>query len=203
MALISNINWVTGEITVSRNDMTLIQASPEIRGLDTTAFFDELKAAEASVEGMPWPDTQRHNLPYTISGITYAESIEIIPPYFVTFEDGQYRVILSGSNNNIIDVATNNQVGILGNNSAGLVDQTLYTPISDAEKDDIVLRIFQRVMEGSETFEQAMRLIRAEAAGDIVVSGLEHRIKGADGVTDRIVANADETGRDVTSTDGT
>jgi len=76
-----SVDWITGVITVPRADMTLIQASPEVRELDTTAFFDELKLLEASAEGMPWPDTQRHNLSYTISGITYAESLEIIPPY--------------------------------------------------------------------------------------------------------------------------
>lgn len=199
MPQIQSINWITGEITISRTGMTLLQASPEIRQLDTATLFTELKDAEASAEGAPWPDTQRHNLAYTISGVTYVQSIEIIPPYFITFEDGQYRVILNGSNNNIIDVATNNQVGVLGNNSAGLID----VPINDADKDDIVSRVFARVIENSETFEEALRLIRAEAAGSITVVGTEHRIKSAAGTKDRIVANADETGRTVTATDGT
>jgi len=194
----TSVNWITGVITVPRTDMTLIQASPEVRELDTTAFFDELKLLEASEEGIPWPDTQRHNLSYTISGITYAESLEIIPPYSVTFEDGTYAVVLKGTNNNIIDVANTNQVRILGNNSAGLID----VPITQADKDAIVAQVFAQVMEGSETFAEAIKLIRAEAAGSITVVGTENRIKSADGNKDRIVANADETGRTVTSTDG-
>lgn len=197
MALVQSVNWVTGEITISRTDMPLIQASPEVRELDTVALFDELKLLEASEEGAPWPDTQRHNLQYVISGMTYAESVEIIPPYSITFEDGQYGVSLKGSNNNIIDVSNSNQVRILGNNSAGLID----VPITDADKTDIVNQVFTRVIENGETFEQALRLIRAEAAGSITVSGTENRVKSADGLKDRVVANADETGRTVTSTD--
>lgn len=194
-----SVNWITGVITVPRADMTLIQASPEVRELDTATFFDDLKLLEASAEGMPWPDTQRHNLPYTISGITYAESLEIIPPYSVTFEDGTYAVSLKGTNNNIIDVANTNQVRILSNNSAGLID----VPITQSDKDAIVAQVFAQIMEGSETFAQQIKLIRAEAAGSITVTGTENRIKSADGNKDRIVANADETGRTVTSTDGT
>ena len=132
----TTVNWITGEITIPRADMPIVQASPEVRSLDTTAFFDDLKDLEASAEGMPWPDTQRHNLSYTISGVQYAESLEIIAPYFVTFEDGQYRVSLSGTNNNIIDVATANQVGILGNNSAGLIFNAQQS-IGQADLDNI------------------------------------------------------------------
>lgn len=194
-----SVNWITGVITVPRADMTLIQASPEVRELDTTVFFDDLKALEASAEGMPWPDTQRHNLSYTISGITYAESLEIIPPYTVTFEDGQYAVSLKGTNNNIIDRANSNQVRILANNSAGLID----VPITQADKDAIVAQVFAQVMEGTETFAEAIRLIRAEAAGSIVRVGTLHQIKSASGSKDRITATADDTGRTVTATDGT
>lgn len=194
-----SVNWITGVITIPRADMPIIQASPEVRELDTAVFFDDLKDLEASVEGMPWPDTQRHNLPYTISGITYAESLEIIPPYSVTFEDGTYAVSLKGTNNNLIDVANTNQVRILANNSAGLID----VPVTQADKDAIVAQVFAQIMEGTETFAQQIKLIRAEAAGSIVRTGTLHQIKSADGGKDRITATADDTGRTVTDTDGT
>jgi hypothetical protein len=198
MALIQSIDWITGEITVSRNDMPLAQVSPEVRTLDTNAFFTELKDAEASLEGAPWPDTQTRTSTYTVGGVTYSASLQIIPPYFVTFEDGQYRVVLEGTNNNIIEVATANQVGILGNNSSGLVDPSF----TDNERQLIVQGVFDFDIENGETFQQQTRLIRAEAAGSIVKTGTEHRIKGNNGSTDRIVANADEDGRTVTSTNG-
>lgn len=197
MAIVDNVNWVTGEITIARAGMPIIQASPEIRELDSLLLFTELKDLEASVEGAPWPDTQQHNLSYTISGIIYADAIEIIPPYFVTFEDGMYRVQIKGSNNNLADVTTINNVGLLTANSAGLID----VPITELDKQDIIDRVFTRVIETGETFEQALRLIRADAAGSIVKTGTEHKLKSADGNKDRIIANADEDGRAVTSTD--
>lgn len=118
----TTVDWITGEISIPKADLLLIQAGPpEIRQLDTDAFRLELKDLEDDVAGgRPWTRTHNHNLPVTISGVTYARTFEIIAPYFVTFEDGQYRVSLVGSNNNIPDVATVNQVGLLSNNSAGL-----------------------------------------------------------------------------------
>ena len=115
-----SIDWLSGEISVPRADMPIIQASPEIRSLDTIEFFHDLKDLEASLYGAPWTDTQIHKSEVTISGIIYAASLEIIAPYFVTFEDGQYAVRLDGTNNNIVDVATSNQVRLISNNSSGL-----------------------------------------------------------------------------------
>ena len=117
-----SIDWITGEITVPKADTQLSQIGPpEIRTHDTDAFRLELKDLEDDAAGgRPWPRTHNHNLPVTIAGVTYARTLKIIAPYFVTYEDGQYRVSLTGSNNNIVDVATVNQVSIISNNSAGL-----------------------------------------------------------------------------------
>ena len=118
-----SVDPITGEIFVPRADMPVIQVSPEIRALDTAAFWVDLKDWEASVDGMPWPDTQSNNPSYSISGFTYVQGFLIIPPYFVTFEDGQYGVALQGTNNNILDVATQNQVRVAAQNSAGNISQ--------------------------------------------------------------------------------
>jgi hypothetical protein len=102
--------------------MTLVQLSPvEIRELDTDSFFLALKDLESSVEGMPWPNTQRNASPVLLGGITYARVLEIIDPYTITFEDGTYVVQLTGSNNNIIERTNPNQVSVQGNNAAGLI----------------------------------------------------------------------------------
>ena len=77
------------------------------------------------------------------------------------------------------------------------------TPLSDADKDDIINRLFLYILENGETYAEAIRLIRAEAAGDIEKIGDVHRIKSADGLRDRITATANAEGRDVTATDGT
>lgn len=117
-----SVNWITGEITVPKTDSTLVQASPEIRELDTNTLRLNLKALEDDADGMPWPDTHIHDTETTLSGIVYARKFQIIAPYFVTFEDGQYALNLVGSNNNLLDVATVNQVSIRPSNSAGLIN---------------------------------------------------------------------------------
>jgi hypothetical protein len=125
----ASVNWLTGEITVLKSDpaMTQTQATPtEIYELDTNALRLDLKSLEASVDGMPWPDTHIHATEVTLSGVTYVRFFEIIPPYFVTFEapvgmGDFYRVDLVGSNNNIADVMTINGVSLVSDNSAGLI----------------------------------------------------------------------------------
>lgn len=174
--------------------MPVIQVSPEIRQLDTAQFWLDLKDLEKSVDGIPWPDTQQNFPAYTISGFTYAQAFLIIPPYFVTFEDGQYGVALAGTNNNILDVATANQVRILSQNSGGLIEGS----ITIADLDNII-------MENGETLTEQLRLIRAAAAGKINQAGDgSYAIRDAADSKDRIVGDdAVNGGRDITSTDGT
>ena len=75
--------------------------------------------------------------------------------------------------------------------------------ITQQDKDDIVSQVFAEIMENGETFAEAMRLIRAEAAGKIIRSGATHRIRDAADSKDRIVATADENERTPTAIDGT
>lgn len=118
-----DIFWATTQrIFIPRADMPIVQASPEIRELDVDVFRLELKDLEASVEGMPWPDTHRHVTETTLSGFTYARLFEILAPYTVEFEDGQYSVRTVGANHNILDVKINNQVSLAVQNSAGLIN---------------------------------------------------------------------------------
>jgi hypothetical protein len=100
--------------------MILIQSTPEIRGLNLNDFRMSLKDLEDSEEGMPFPDTHRHNTEVSVGGITLARVIEIINGYTITFEDGQYAVNLSGANCNVADVVNVNQVSVRSANSAGL-----------------------------------------------------------------------------------
>ena len=116
-------NWITGVITVPRADMTLIQSVPtEIRQLNLNSFHQELRSIEDSADGRPWPKTHNHNTTVELGGVTYARVIEILDPYTVTFEDGQYAVNLSAANSNVGDKVNVNQVSIRSANSAGLVD---------------------------------------------------------------------------------
>ena len=135
MALV--IDWANKIINVPQADLTLIVGT--LYEHDTDVFRLELKALEASAEGMPFADTHRHNTEVIISQVVYARTVEIINGYTVTYEDGQYAVNLSGSNNNILDVLNRNQVSIASNNSAGLTSRA----IKPADLDSIAEQVWQ------------------------------------------------------------
>lgn len=116
------ITWPTSVINVPKNDLLLIQSSPtEIRQLDLNEFRLALKSLEDDPEGMTWLKTHNHNPPVSVGGVTLSRVIEILPPYTVTFEDGQYAVNLVGANSNVGDRVNVNQVSVRSANSAGLV----------------------------------------------------------------------------------
>jgi hypothetical protein len=132
-----SVDPITGEITIPKADLSLIQASPEIRGLDVDAFRLELKDWEASADGRPWPDTHVHNTQVLLAGTTFARTVEIIDPYFVTIEDGQYAVEASGANHNIADVLTVNQVSFRTFNSGGLIVNPVQSGLTAGESADL------------------------------------------------------------------
>ncbi len=139
-----SIDWGTKVITVHQTDLTLISGT--LYEMDTDQFRKDLKSLEDGEDGMPFPDTHKHNTEVTVAGVTYARFIEIINGYSITFEDGQYSVRLTGSNNNFFDVGNGilnqNQVQIITGNTAGLivagsgVTEQDKTDIADAVWDD-------------------------------------------------------------------
>jgi hypothetical protein len=116
------IDWKNRIIYIPKAYMSIVQTTPvEVRELNTNTFRLDLKSLEDSPEGMPYPDTHRHNAGVSVGGVELARVIEIINDYTITFEDGQYAVNLAQSNNNIADRVNVNQVSIRSANSAGLV----------------------------------------------------------------------------------
>lgn len=117
------VDPVTYVISIPKSSLTLVSGT--LYALDTNTFRLALKAWEASEEGVIHPKTHDHNTEVTVVGVTYARTIVILPPYSVEFEDDQYTVILTGSNNNIFDVANGilvqNQVQVIPTNAAGLI----------------------------------------------------------------------------------
>lgn len=113
-----SVNWSTKVITVPQADLTLVSGS--IYELDLGTFREALLEIEASEDGLTQPAIHRHNTTVTLSGVTYARTIEIINGFTITFEDGQYAVRLVGANSNVEDVTNVNQVSIRSSNSAGL-----------------------------------------------------------------------------------
>lgn len=116
-----SVDWPTGVITVPRADLAVVQLAPtEIRQLDLDAFRLDLKALEDDEAGIAYPATHAHTPPLTVGGVTLARAVELLPPYTVTFEDGQYAVNLVGANSNVADRVNVNQVSVRSANSAGL-----------------------------------------------------------------------------------
>jgi len=199
-----SIDYATKVITVEKTDMSLIQSSPEIRGLDVEALRISLMALHASEAGMPHLISYSHNTEVLLGGATYARIIEFVNGYTIEFEDAPYAVKLSGANTNVEDVMVVNNVSLRTANSAGLQTVAIGSGVTQQDKDDIENQIFSRVVEGTESFEVIMRLMRAALAGDIVVeTDGSYTIKSIDGLTDRIEGNsAANNGRDVTAVDG-
>lgn len=138
------INWLTKVITIPIIDLT--HDSGTLYLLNTNDLRKWLKDIEDSEEGIAYLDTHRHNTEVTVAGITYARTIEIINGYSITFEDGQYSVILSGSNNNVWDIANGilnqNQVQVIPTNSAGLQTVVSGSGVTEQDKTDIATAVW-------------------------------------------------------------
>jgi len=205
MAFVTSVDWpgVTKEIVISRASMPITQASPEIRRLDTDVLWDELKDLEKSADGILWPNIQRNNPAYTITGINFNQGWLIVPPYFLTFEDGQYRVALVNTNNNIIEIATQNQVGFVVNLSAGLQTVVSGSGVTQQDKDDIENQIFSRLIDSGWTFEMIMKQLQAEGCGDIEqMENGDYIVKNPAGTKDRMTGSkAPHGGRVITGWD--
>jgi len=119
-------------INVPQADLTLVSGT--LYTHDTDAFWDEMKAWEASEIGIVFEDMQSHNAAYTVFGITYAPKVEILNEtnssnvdlYQVCYiPDTAYSVRLEGSNNNIADIQNtilkNTTTQVIPGNAAGLI----------------------------------------------------------------------------------
>ena len=103
-----SINWGTKVISIPQNDLTFVETG--VYSLDLSDFKSWVQAEEASEAGIANERILKHNTEVTLSGVTFARTIEVINGYTVTFEDGQYAVNFEGANNNLADVCNVNQV---------------------------------------------------------------------------------------------
>jgi hypothetical protein len=140
------VDWVNKVVFIPEADLTPNGVDPisgrALYTLDTEAFRREVKALEASPSGLTYPDIIAHNTEVSVSGVTIARVIVIVNGYSVEFEDGTYAVTLTGSNNNIADVAVVNQVSIRPTNTAGLVSAGGAAAITEQDKDDIATKVW-------------------------------------------------------------
>lgn len=153
------IDWGTKIISVPKADLTFISGT--LYEHNTDAFWEELKTLEASEEGMPFPDTQDHNLEYTVVGVTYAQKVEIINGYKIEYENGYYSVRLAGSNNNLFDVEggilIQNNVQVIPCNSAGLIKENYTNFVT--KLDELLGLSFKFSYRHSRVYDSLDRLI--------------------------------------------
>jgi len=132
-----SVDPLTFVISVPTADLTLVQSSPSyIYELPLNDFRMWLKDWEDDGEiygGMTFLKTHDHNTEVSLGGLTFARVIEILDPYTITFEDGQYAVNLIDANSNVSDKINVNQVSVRSANSAGLVAATSTVTASDVD----------------------------------------------------------------------
>ena len=112
------VNPATYVIYIPQDFLT---PSGDLYQLDVNEFRLALKDIEDHPDFIPMPATHRHATQVVLSGVTYARSFEILYPYTVEFEDGNYTVRCTGANHNIADVKVINSVSLIIGNSAGLI----------------------------------------------------------------------------------
>lgn len=137
----TTIHWPTKVISILQADLTLVSGT--LYELDVNALRLELKDLEDSEAGMPYPTTHNHNTELTLSGVTYARSVEIINGYTLTFEDtgSPYTVRCVGANHNLADVTNyTSEVSLIVGNSAGLLTVSSGSGLSTPQ-DDRLARI--------------------------------------------------------------
>lgn len=116
-----SVNWSTRVISIPVDFLTPLGGV--FYELDVNALRLALKDIEDG-EGMPYPDTHRHNTEVTLGGATYARTFEIINGYTVDFDESvvnHYTVRCVGANHNLADVKVPDSVSLIVGNSAGLV----------------------------------------------------------------------------------
>ncbi len=150
-----SVAWgTTNIIFVPQSYLTFVSGT--FYTMNTDTFRKDLKDLEDGLlEGMIYPDTHKHNTEYEVAGTTYARSIEIIAPYSVEFEDGQYSVRLEGSNNNIFDVENGilvqNQVQVIPTNSAGLIKVETGSAVLPSDIEDIADAVWDEPLADHDT----------------------------------------------------
>ena len=118
------INYATNVITVPQSYCTSLGGGRY--ELDLDQFRLDLRELEADETGICFSSTHNHNTALTLSGTTYARSVEMLSPYTINFEDtgSPWTVVCVGANHNVGDVKTVDHVSLIIGNSAGLIQVT-------------------------------------------------------------------------------
>jgi hypothetical protein len=203
--------------TIGTTDYGFDFADQEIEveaGVVSTVAADlklAIRQAEASQDGIVFDNIAETGNPVILTAASSTFQVIILLENWklltlstsgtFTVEDGNTVHKTDG-----IDIfAANVLVSTINNISAAgvLVTSVVGSGVTQQDKDDIEGQIFSHITEGSNTFEQAFRIITAMAAGDIEQQpDGSYIIKSLDGLKDRISGElASNNGRTINSRD--
>jgi len=134
-----SIDWTTFEIYIPQSYLTSLGGTAYQLNIET--LRNDLKNIEDSDEGMPFSGTHNRNAPSTLSGVTYAQTFEVIAPYTITFENTgtPYVVSCVGANHNLADVTNfDGGMSLIIGNSAGLQVVSSGSGMSTEEHDKLM-----------------------------------------------------------------
>lgn len=171
--MVATVDYTTLTVEVPQADLTLVGGTFYTQ--DTNAFWRELKAIEASEEGISFPPMSDRNAAVTIAGTTFAPGVQLVNGFNITYEDGQYSVQLNGTNNNLWSIAdgilNQNQVQVIPTNSAGLVVSG--SGVTEQDKLDIASRVWDSLLSShviNGTFGWLMQYLRKRLFNRTVIS---------------------------------
>jgi len=120
------IDWANKIVHIFKTDMVQVEQPPnEGWKLDMVWFKKAIGDRMDDVDGQVYPDIINHYPAVQLGGTNLAPVVEIINGYKVHFENGQYYVLLNGSNTNLMEHVILNDVSIRSNNAAGMQDLSL------------------------------------------------------------------------------
>lgn len=161
-----SVNWLTKVVTIPKADLTLVQASPEVRELNLLVFWSAVHAIQAG-EGISYPDIMRSAVPVTLSGVTYQRAVEVINGYTIEFENGSYQVNLIGANNNLLDTRVQNQVSLNASNSAGAIVVSTGSGLSPGEQAQLTRLV--DLAEADEELTPALATLRKRGTATVLL----------------------------------
>ena len=163
-----SIDAGTRIITVPKADLTFVSGT--LYKLDTESFRIEMNALIASTNYIWLPDYATRNAPVTVSGTTFAQTIEMINSFSVTFDDtggtDQYSVQLEGSNNNLFDIQSGvlnqNLIQVIPTNSAGLIQISVGSGVTAQDIEDIVDGVWDEPVDDHQILGSFGRFVKSK-----------------------------------------
>ena len=107
------VNWSTNVITVPLSDLTLVSGTNYQLTVDF--WWQLIRDKNDDADATPYSGLY-NNIPPTSST---PRIVEVLSPYTVTFENGNYSVNVIGGNTNLRDVVNKNNVSVNTNNTTG------------------------------------------------------------------------------------